>query len=492
MSVAQPTRMRGSGNTGWPAPGEREWRIWAMLAASVLGHILITTGPLLLGLAGLWAFDQPASDEPPVDAIPVDLLTDEPGPEPEPPPAPPPEPAAVALPPQPDAPKTAPEPAPVKPVAPPEDPADKPDKPVAPPGSLGDPVARAGLAGKAVDSNANVRILLHMSAVREHPLGTRIGGLLERTPQWSDFFGAAGVDPVRDVDHVLVAGPQLRDSSNVVAVVQHRLDQAAVTAAFERMVARGGEWIDHEPDIVKARADRAERLFVAPSSHIVAVVPSSAEKSARALSKNVRFPAATGGVALEAYVVTPSRVARGSGIKIPESLRWVRIEVSPEVGGGAIIRIEAEDGSPEQAAEDAPKLEKMIRAASTLDLGGGMLGGLASLAFGSSKQKFIEKIEFSSKEKMVLGSLLITKKQLATLLDLLDAVLPPARRVERFDPPAQSEPEKPTTTYPSNPMDKSGGSAPSGAPVGSDAPPVEPKGDPPSPDPLPAAPNPDP
>ncbi len=485
MSVAHPTRLRGSGNTGWPAAGGREWRLWAMLGASVLGHILVTAGPLLLGLAGLWAFDQPVSDEPPVDAIPVDLLTDEPGAEPEPPPTPPPEPAAVALPPEPDAPKTAPEPAAAKPVPPPQEPDEKPDKP---PGSLGDPVARAGLAGKAVDSNANVRILLHMSAVREHPLGTRIGGLLERAPQWSDFFGAAGVDPVRDVDHVLVAGPQLRDSSNVVAVVQHRLDQAAVTAAFERMVARGGEWIDHKPDIVKARADRAERLFVAPSSHIVAVVPSSAEKSARALSKNVRFSAATGGVALEAYVVTPWRVARGTGIKIPESLRWVRIEVSPEVGGGALIRIEAEDGSPEQAAEDAPKLEKMVRAASTLDLGGGMLGGLASLAFGSSKQKFIEKIEFSSKDKMVLGSLVITKKQLATLLDLLDAVLPPARRVERFEPPAQSEPEKPTTPAPSNPM----GSPPSGTLPGSDAPPVAPKGDPPSPDPLPAAPSPDP
>lgn len=399
---------------------------------------------------------------------------------------------------EPSAPAVAP---PVDKPAPPKPPVTKPpvEKVPAKDGStLGDPVSRAGLAGQAVDSNANVRLLLHMAVVREHPQGRRVGALLERTPQWSDFFGATGVNALEDVDHVLVAGPQLRDSSNVVAVVQHHLSATQVEAAFERLVARGGQWVERTPAIVKARADRADRLFVAPNARVVAIVPPSAEKSARSLSKKVGFPSG-GDVALEAYVVTPWRVARGTGLKIPDSIRWARFEVLPESRGGAIVRIEAEDASADEATVNAAHLERAVRAASTLDLGSGVLGGLASLAFGSSKQRFIEQIQFTAKDKLIQGRLEVTAKQLATLLDLLDAVLPPPRPRQRFDElPPQDAPAAGTPSgtvspdaAPAAPPSQSTSTAPSseGAPAKVDpAPAAEPAPprDPPPPEPNPA------
>ncbi|HSC86816.1 MAG TPA: hypothetical protein VLC09_06075 [Polyangiaceae bacterium] len=467
-SVAGATRERGSLDTGWIGRAPTDRRLVLMLVASLAVHALISFGPRWAALAGLWSPTDEAFEEPAVDAIPVDLLEERAGPEPavEPPPPTPPEPVAEpspAEPKEPAAPKApaAPRPEPARPTPPADKPADKPGE-----GSLDDPVARAGLAGKAVDSNANVRLLLHMGVVRAHPLGARIGVLLERTPQWNDFFGAAGVDALNDVDHILVAGPQLRDSSNVVAVVQHRLSSDAVNAAFERLVARGGEWVEHQPPLVKARADRADRLFVAPNARVVAVVPPSAEKSARALSRKVGFPPA-GTAALEAYVVTPWRVARGTGFKVPDTLRWARFEAEASESGGAIVQIEAEDESEELALEHAASLEKSVRAASTLDLGGGVLGGLASLAFGSSKQRFIERIQFVAHGKRIEGRLEFTRKQLATLLDLADAVLPPPPPRERFEPSPATTGDASGTTAPGAPAG-SATSSPSGtAPTGS-------------------------
>lgn len=432
--VAEETQGRGSTDTtalasaqGWRGARPREERrFWGILSASLIGHLLITPLPALLGLLTLLS-PRDKVDEPPVDAIPVDLLEEGAIPEPPPPaPVPPSEAPAVAEK-SPDAPAPASEkPKEPKPAAPPSE-----EKPKPSPAKTGiaDPVEMAGLAGKAADSNANVRVLLHTGVIREHALGARVGGLLRRTPQWSDFFGPAGVDPIRDIDHVLIAGPQLRDSSNVVAVVQHRLAEAQVTAAFDRLVERGGEWIEQTPRMARAKADRAERIFVAPAPRIVAVVPPSAEKSARKLGKNLRFPAGDAGVAVSAYVVTPWRVAKGSGIVIPKSIAWAKFELRPDAKGGVTLEIEAEDESEEVAKENAALLGQALRAATEIDFSRmGLLGGAASAFFGSSKQKFVEKIDFDSKGKLIRGTIVVTAKQTAMLLDLLDGILPPEKK----------------------------------------------------------------
>jgi hypothetical protein len=84
-------------------------------------------------------------------------------------------------------------------------------------------VALSGAAGKLADSGANVRIKIDTDKVRQHPLGPRIGEVLGRVPQWYDFLGPCQARSDSRHRSLLITGPQLRDSSEVVAVLKYNV-----------------------------------------------------------------------------------------------------------------------------------------------------------------------------------------------------------------------------------------------------------------------------
>src|SRR5688572_26239385 len=257
--VEAPTTWRGSSDTS------RRRLIWWILF-SLLLHSPFTP---LAALFGLVAFLRPAdseSDEPvdPITAIPIDLLEDM-GPAGGAPPKPAdPEPVApkeddsfkdLAV----DEPKPEPrpKPKPERPAADADGGADPEALASADGGSeagaagtgssIGDPVALSGAAGRIADANANVRLIVYTERIRNQPLGPRVGMLLSQAPQWRDFFGPAGLDPIKDVDRILIAGPQLRDSSQVVAVLKYNVSEGRMRQALDAIVQRdpaNGGWLD--------------------------------------------------------------------------------------------------------------------------------------------------------------------------------------------------------------------------------------------------------
>jgi len=463
--AAPPAKMLG-GLWGASSPWERRFR--GMLAASLLVHAVLTPFPALLGLLGFLgplAEELPPEDE--LTGIPVDLLADEPEaaaalPEP---PAPAPAPAAPTVAPEPEG----PDPAPIAPAAPsePKAPATPPAEPPAEPAAKkdgGDPVALSGAAGKLADSNANVRILLYTDVVRSHPLGARIGGLLKRSPQWSDFFGPTSVDPIRDIDRVLIAGPELRDTKNIVAVIGHHLPEAEIDQALERLVARNGEWISRSPRLAKAKADRATRLFAAPKNGIVAVAPPSVEASLKKLGRKLSFPEAAPGTAAHVYLKEPQKTFRAMGLRLPETIRWVTIVVVPDADGGVHLRLEAEDESEAAATEHADSLEVALRKASEIDFSKmGSLGAFAAFAFGTTKKKVVDSIELEARGDHIAGLVHVTARQLLDLADLLDAILPPPAQSEPALPDPPPTPSVATAEAPSEPSPTPAGTTPSGA-----------------------------
>ncbi|MEO6601360.1 MAG: hypothetical protein ABIQ16_15890, partial [Polyangiaceae bacterium] len=270
-------------------------RFAKLLAVSVLLHVPFTPWAALVGLLSLWSPPDDVVDSPPITGIPIDLIEDEPTPT-----STPEEPMAV-----PDAPtdgepvvaKPAKKPRPVKITdagAPDADTADAgaPDADTegdaggladAGPADAGakplsDPTLVAGVQ-RVADSNANVRITLYTEKIRSNPLGARVGPLLGSLYQWRDFFGPAGVDPIRDIDQIYIVGPQLRDSSNVVAILRHHLPPAKMRAAIDRIVVGdklGGQWLDAGVPVASAHADGAERRFVLANAETVVVTPPSA------------------------------------------------------------------------------------------------------------------------------------------------------------------------------------------------------------------------
>lgn len=284
--------------------------------------------------------------------------------------------------------------------------------------SVGDPVALSGSAGRFTDPHANVRLLIFSDRIRRHPVGVRIGELLKAAYQWRDFFGTARLNPIRDLDRILIVGPQLRDSSNVVAVLRYNISRQRMRRALQALVARDtrrGAWLDAGVPAVRAVADRSERVFVMPAPHIVVVAPLSAAKSALSLHAPLHFPSPHGNEALVAYVRTPWRAFIGIPFHVPKTIRWVRLGITPTSDGGAVASLVAEDASEQAARDDAELLTRAINAVTQVDLG--VVGAL----FGARRLRFIEPVNLQAQGNRIVGTITANKKQLEGLIEAVAA-----------------------------------------------------------------------
>jgi hypothetical protein len=242
--------------------------------------------------------------------------------------------------------------------------------------------------------------------------------VLRSVYQWRDFFGPSNIDPIQDVDQILILGPQLRDSSQVMAALKLRVPEEKIREAIDHLVradSRDGHWVeDAGIPLAVARADRAPRVFAMAGSGVVVVVPpklqSEVARKAQSIVKTLRD---TGGTeVLRAKVKDPANALRGV-FRAPKSIVVARIYVVPTADGGAEILIEAEDEDAEKAEQNAAVLQNDVSAATQLDLG--MFGAV----FGAQKTKFVEVVEFSASGKTINGRLYLTKSQIEMLLDLV-------------------------------------------------------------------------
>lgn len=462
--------------THWRGPADTSTgRFAKLLVVSLLLHLPLTPWAALAGLLSVWTPPTDDVEAPPITGIPIDVIEDEPPPPSAPEQAAAPaaaEPASAGEPIVVAKPKKKPEPAKTivdagAPDAEADAEADGGDAGALDAGSLdagkaaadagavadaNDGGADAGLAAndagakplsdpsvvagvkRVADPNANVRITLYTDKIRANPLGSRIGPLLSSLYQWRDFFGPSGVDPIKDIDQIYIVGPQLRNSSNVVAILRHHLPAAKMRAAIDSLVRsdkQGGEWLDAGVPVASAHADGAERRFVIANAQTVVVTPPSAFAAAAAAGKQLTLRPSKGPEAALIYLATPWRAFLGLPIKVPESIRWARIRITPTADGGASAEIEAEDENDELASEDAAYLSRTMNALSQLNLG--FLGSL----LGQSSHRFIERVGFTSEGKMIRGSASITADQLQTALDMAGAFLSD-RATRRARPPGST------------------------------------------------------
>jgi hypothetical protein len=429
------------------------------IGVSALVHVALTPLAGLLGLMA-WLLTPPAEPETEAEqlrSIPITLLEDDglgaasPGAPPSAPPVPT---AELALPEgaAPLQPKPAPTPPPARPAAPPPPP-ELPAAPKAQPArgqeraGAGHPVAMSGVNSEVVDENANVNLLIATERIREHPLGPRIGKLIVSFPQWSSFFESGEVDPVRDINRILVVGPQFRRSADVVAILQHELPPPVIRAAVDRLVQRPpkGRWLKTKLPMARAFADRAERLFALTAPQVLVVAPPHLQEQLIA-APPMRFPNPEGDAALVLHVKTPWRALIGLPFRLPESIAWLRLDVVPNADGSVQLHMSAEDSDAASAAEHARTLSDGLNTLTNPDLGAlGALVGLRSIAF-------IDKIQFRARDKQISGQVRISQRQLERLLVYAEELVRSwtGRRLQsgepRQQPPAPASPAVPHTT----------------------------------------------
>ncbi len=304
----------------------------------------------------------------------------------------------------------------------------------------------AGIGDKrVVDPNANVRVLVQMNRVRQHPLGVRVGPLLRNVYQWRDFFGPTAIDPVRDLDRMLIVGSQLRDSSGVVAVLEFNVPQERVRSAVDLLVTRDpeGAWLEGGVPAAQARADRGDRVFVFPGPKLLVVAPPALLEPAKKLKKLPRE--LKGDEIAVAHLETPWRAFLGLPVVIPKSIRSAQLRLSPRADGGVVIDVLAHDATEPLARANAEALTAALKAATSLNL-----GVFGAVLFGSSQKKFIEKGSFEPDGTDIRGEIVLTRSQVETLLELgagfLGGRAAPRPRATPSAPPEPTVPVVPSPT----------------------------------------------
>lgn len=269
------------------------------------------------------------------------------------------------------------------------------------------------------DSNANVRLNLFMDRVRQQPLGANLGQLLKSVYQWRDFFAPGGLDPVRDFDHILVFGPQLRDSSQVAAFLQHNVRAARIHGAIDRLIKHSGtgsSWLKGTRNpAARAVADRAQRLFVMYPGQVVAVVPLSVEKDALALPA-FKLPTTPGDELASAYVKAPWRALLGSRFQLSKTISSATVRAYPEADGGTRLEAVLEDESSEAAQLDSKQIKRDV---DTITFASNWL---------LSGSRIAEPLQVRVDGKAIHAVLLVTRRQAELILSIAEAWLTPEGR----------------------------------------------------------------
>jgi hypothetical protein len=225
-----------------------------------------------------------------------------------------------------------------------------------------------GLKRAVQGTENNVTLVVWFSTIRDHPLGSQVGALFSCNVQWRDFMGDL-VDPLRDLDGVMVTGPRMADSSKIVALAQHRMDEARVTEVMNTIGARakrtgsGGPLpTGHEGMVaVRFHADRADRIALTHPTHMIAVTPPEGFEQLRDMKGPLTFPPGHG-KAMSATIVNPWRPANKMlGTRLPETLSKVRILMSAASDGGVDVEAEFDDQDAELAKAHAPLVSEQVR-----------------------------------------------------------------------------------------------------------------------------------
>jgi hypothetical protein len=257
-----------------------------------------------------------------------------------------------------------------------------------------DPGSIIGMAGLASAGKVNVTVLVNMSAVRGHPVGSRLGPLFTSLPQWSEFLrgNEATFDPMRDTEWLMIYGPSLVHTERAAVLIRYSVSDAIIDNAVDvasKNYAKGGP-LDAGVSGVKVmlgHADNAERAFVRAQPQVLAIVPpDKASLFAASLQKRKVSPKVRAGEALRLIVKDPHRQIALKGLKFPEELSELRLWVVPRPDGGADVFGEGDCTTEEAAGTTAVALTDVIAKSNSglvQTATGGLLNGVRLEASGT-------------------------------------------------------------------------------------------------------------
>lgn len=289
-----------------------------------------------------------------------------------------------------------------------------------------DPIADAA-AARELQRSPNVTIILVGQQLRLHPVGAKLGGLLTNIRQWRSFFRGSDIDPVRDIDTMVITAPELvRASGGVVAIMSFSSDFTKARSAVDALVKRQkGSWIDGAPvPAAKAKVEGGERIFaLVEAKKQLYVLPASQEKDLSAVGKLDPPP---GGLpyAVKLSMVYPHRPlsAIQGAPPLSKELTRMTMTVTTLASGDADVLIVFEVSKREALAEAKQSIQDYFDFIRAIDTAASLMGkgvGLPELRFESHERSRVSGGKASTKF-IVEGKASLPESKLQRIFDLAD------------------------------------------------------------------------
>jgi hypothetical protein len=278
------------------------------------------------------------------------------------------------------------------------------------PGGPRDPQAIVGAAGDIQVDKVLVMVVVNAEVIRKSPSGPTLAALLRRVDQWDQFMRGTDIDPVKDIDWIIISGPSIQNTTRDVVLVHYSASDAKVDHAMDVVAGnypQGGAFdAGVSMKAVRSFSDGAERVVLQPRPHVLAVVPTSAAaKVARQLA-TANVPAhVRKGEALYLRVVDPHHPMP----QIPAELSELRLRIVPTDDDGADVLLDGDTASPEAARKAAGEIQALLQT-----INGSMIGVGVRFAAGD----LLDGIEVTTQGNVVKVHMHATAEQIAGILGL--------------------------------------------------------------------------
>ncbi|MBX3227884.1 MAG: hypothetical protein KIT84_23015 [Labilithrix sp.] len=286
-----------------------------------------------------------------------------------------------------------------------------------------DPAAMFGLSKIVNTGVQNIVLGVNTTLVRQHPVGGRLGPVLMALPQWRDFFKGSTTtfEPVRDSEWILIYGPSLIRTEKDAMLVKYNVDDAIVDRTISDVTKaspKGGPFDAGVPGVKASLgfADRSERVFLRPQPHLMVIVPPSHGHEAALVFKKQTPKGPSPAEAMRLIVKNPSQQIAIRGLKFAESLSEIRLWIIPRDDGGADVYAEGDNTDAEAAADNAERLNELLR-------------NVNSIGVRIATRGLLNQAKVDADGKKIKLHVVATQEQLEAILQLvaasLNVTLPP-------------------------------------------------------------------
>jgi hypothetical protein len=214
----------------------------------------------------------------------------------------------------------------------------------------------------------NIILVVNSAVIRKHPVGARLGPVIQQIPQWRDFLRGSQsvVDPIHHTDWILIYGPSLIHTERDAVLVRYNVSDDVVDKAVDAVAKtydKGGPYDAGVPGVIASRghADNAERIFMRPQPKLLVIAPPAHAYVAAKTYKTQTPRTPNPKEAMHLLVRKPHQQIAIRGLKFKEQLKTIDLWIEPRMDGGADLHALGSCTDESCAIDTADQMNDVIK-----------------------------------------------------------------------------------------------------------------------------------